>query len=252
MPMHVPAKILRPHHGSEMKQRAEEQWSLVHHPRVPHELLRREARYRQHAQPPVLDLRQLHPRPALLVGGVEPQRIPSVISGEVVGVLVRVAGDPDPLEVDGGGQPDAESPEERRHVLHPAVEQRRNPVGAVHHGGQVQAEVLVDQFRDGTIEELAQGPAGGGEHRQPRVLHLRLAVVEEFFGGGGQVEGVEADVAGVLSGEVLRAAGEGDGLGKSRRLGFGGCRHGERRQSRRRHSRWHNRVRHCWGGYCGA
>mmetsp|Transcript_431 Transcript_431/g.912 ORF Transcript_431/g.912 Transcript_431/m.912 type:complete len:229 (+) Transcript_431:164-850(+) len=202
-------------HLLKVKQRIEKSRSLIHHSHLTHELLSRKSHHRQHGQPPMLDLRQLHPLLSFLIGRVHAQRIESVITREVgTVVIIGISTISNPLEIDRRGQSQAESPKVRRDVIQPSVQQGRNPIAPVDQRTQSQSEVGIDHIGNLAIEQFAHGPSGRGQHGDASVLHFGLAIVFQFFGRFGEVEGVESHIAGVLLGEVLRTTEEGKGGGK--------------------------------------
>ena len=145
-----------------LEQRLEEEGCLVYDPDSLDGLLNGESYDGDHCEPPVLDLLELHLLPLHRGLGVEAEGVEAEVPWDVPGV--PLAGDT--VKVDGGGKADDDSPVERADLAQAPVEEGRDAVGGVNEGRGV------EDLGEPTVEELRDGPAGGGEHGKAGVLDL--------------------------------------------------------------------------------
>ena len=201
-----------------MDEGEEEQGGLVDDAHVGDGLLHGEGRDGNHGKAAILDLGCLHPLLAVLSLGENPERVEPEVTGPAV---VAGLGAHDAVRVDGGGEREAADPVDGGHLAQSPVEERGGAVGGVDDGGKAEGH------GDLLVEDLGQGPAGGGEHGEAGVLDLGLAVAHEFLLGLREAEGVEADVGGEGAVEGGRTGEERDGGGHLGQGGGGRFLHGD-------------------------
>mmetsp|Transcript_7086 Transcript_7086/g.14485 ORF Transcript_7086/g.14485 Transcript_7086/m.14485 type:complete len:261 (+) Transcript_7086:1356-2138(+) len=135
----------------------------------------------------MFDLCQLHVLSPFPVGREKIQRVESQVPRKVIGGTP--SGFRNPVHIDGGRHPQAESPEPRVDLFQTPVQYRGNTIAVVQNRGCIEITGYVP------VLELRHRPSDGRQHCQPGVFDFRLPVVEKLFLAAGQSQGVEANVS---------------------------------------------------------